>query len=137
MTPSDRALVMTKHHANRLSFGVLLAFFRDHGRFPRVAAELDRPAVEEIARQLAIGLPDDFSLRLSERTAERHRAEIRAALGFREATIADAERLEAWLRDQIPSVGAIPDQLAALLETRCRELSIESPVPCRRRADLA
>ena len=131
MTPSDRALVMTKHHANRLSFGVLLAFFRDHGRFPRVAAELDRPAVEEIARQLAIGLPDDFSLRLSERTAERHRAEIRAALGFREATIADAERLEAWLRDQIPSVGAIPDQLAALLETRCRELSIESPAPDR------
>ena len=77
MTPSDRALVMTKHHANRLSFGVLLAFFRDHGRFPRIAAEVDRPVVEEVARQLAIGVPGDFSLKLSERTAERHRAEIR------------------------------------------------------------
>ena len=131
MTPSDRALVMTKHHANRLSFGVLLAFFRDHGRFPRIAAEVDRPVVEEVARQLAIGVPGDFSLKLSERTAERHRAEIRTALGFREATIADAEGLEAWLRDQIPSVGAIPPQLNALLEAQCRELSIESPAPDR------
>jgi hypothetical protein len=61
MTPSDRALVMTKHHANRWIFGGLLAFFRDHGRFPRIAAEVCRLIVEEIARQLAIGVLDDFS----------------------------------------------------------------------------
>jgi hypothetical protein len=65
------------------------------------------------------------------RTWKRHRAEIRALLEFREATVADAELLEAWLRDQLPAIGAVPDQLAALLETRCRKLSIESPAPDR------
>jgi len=54
MMPPDRALVMTKHHANRLGFAVLLAFFRDRGRFPGVASDVDRLIVEEIARQLAI-----------------------------------------------------------------------------------
>ena len=131
MMPPDRALVMTKHHANRLGFAVLLAFFRDRGRFPGVASDVDRLIVEEIARQLAIEVPADFSLDLPGRTAERHRAEIRALLGFREATVADAELLEVWLRDRVPAVGAVPDQLAALLETRCRELSIESPAPDR------
>jgi len=131
MTPSDRALVMTKHHANRLGFAVLLAFFRDRGRFPHSAAEVDPLIVEEIARQLVIEVPGDFSLNLPGRTAERHRAEIRALLGFREATVADAARLEAWVRDQVPGIGASPDQLAALLETRCRELSIEPPAADR------
>jgi len=36
-------------------------------------------------------------------------------LGFREATVADAELLEGWLRDQVAAVGAAPDQLVALL----------------------
>jgi Domain of unknown function (DUF4158) len=131
MTLPDRALVITKHHANRLGFAVLLAFVRDCGRFPGAASDVDRLIVEEVARQLVIEVPDDFSLDLPGRTAERHRAEIRALLGFREATVADGELLEAWLRDQIPAVGAVPDQLVALLETRCRELSIESPTPDR------
>jgi Domain of unknown function (DUF4158) len=53
MTPSDRAFVMTKHHTNRLSFAVLLVFFREHGRFPRAACEVNQLTVEDIARQLA------------------------------------------------------------------------------------
>ena len=47
--------------------------------------------------------------------------------GFRETTVAAAELLEGCLRDQVAAIGAAPDQLAALLETRCRELSIEPP----------
>jgi Domain of unknown function (DUF4158)/Tn3 transposase DDE domain len=131
MTPADQAFVMTKHHANRLNFAVLLMFFRDCGRFPSPGSEVARLIVEEIARQLSIEVPGDFSPSLAGRTAERHRAEIRAWLGFREATVSDAELLEAWLRDQMPAVGAIPDKLVELLETRCRELSIESPAPDR------
>ena len=131
LTPSDLALILTKHHANRLSFAVLLAFFRDQGRFPRTASEVDDLLVEEIAQQLAIAIPADFTLSLSGRTAERRRAEIRALIGFREATVADAELLEGWLRDQVAAVGAAPDQLVALLGTRCRELSIEPPAADR------
>ena len=131
LTPSDLALILTKHHANRLSFAVLLAFFRDQGRFPQTASEVDDLLVEEIAQQLAIAIPADFTLSLSGRTAERRRAEIRALIGFREATVADAELLEGWLRDQVAAVGAAPDQLLALLRTRCRELSIEPPAADR------
>ena len=118
---------MTKRHANQLGFAVLLAFFRDRGRFPRTASETNRAIVQDIARPLGIQVPGDYALILSGRTAERRRSEIRALAGFREATVADAEQLEKWLRDQVPAVGASPDQLVALLETRCRELSIEPP----------
>ncbi|MBM3653471.1 MAG: Tn3 family transposase [Alphaproteobacteria bacterium] len=131
LTPSDLALIQTKHHANRLSFAVLLAFFRNQGRFPRTASEVDDLLVEEIAQQLAIAVPFDFTLSLAGRTAERRRAEIRALLGFREASVADAELLEGWLQDRVAAVGAVTEQLAALLEARCRELSIEPPADDR------
>ena len=52
-------------------------------------------------------------------------------LGFREATVVDATMLESWLRDQIKTIGVIPDQLVAVVEERCRELLIEAPAPDR------
>ena len=122
---------MRRHRSNRLSFAILLVFFREHGRFPGAASEVNQLVASAIARSFAIEMPGDFALHLPERTAERRRAEIRSALGFREATVADAEVLEIWLRDQIPTVGVIPDQLTTLLVTRCRELSIEAPTPDR------
>jgi hypothetical protein len=117
LTPSDYALVMAKHQASRLAFAVLLVFFRTRGRFPRNTSEIDPTTVDGIAEQIRFEVPAGFTPVLSERTTERHRAEIRALLRFREATVADAEALESWLRDQ----------LAALVETRCRELLIEPP----------
>ena len=131
LTPPDLALVMTKHHGNRLGFAVLLAFFRNQGRFPRTASEIDQLFVTEIAQQLALAAPSGFAPGLAGRTAERHRAEIRALAGFREASVADAALLEDWLRNQVAAVGAVPDQLIALLETRCRVLSIEPPAADR------
>ncbi|MBV8557523.1 MAG: Tn3 family transposase, partial [Planctomycetaceae bacterium] len=56
---------------------------------------------------------------------------IRALFGYREATVADAEALEDWLRDQAVTVGAVPDLLVARLEARCRELDIEPPAADR------
>jgi hypothetical protein len=100
---------------------VLLAFFRNLARFPRTAREINPVFVEEIAQQLAIVVPPGFAPILAGRTAERHRAEIRALSGFREATVADAALLEDWLRGQVATAGAVPDQLVALLQRRCRE----------------
>ena len=122
---------MTKHHGNRLGFAVLLAFFRNQGRFPRPASEIEPLFVAEIAQQLAIAAPSGFAPGLAGRTAERHRAEIRALAGFREASVADAALLEDWLGDQVATVGAVPDQLVTLLQTRCRALSIEPPAADR------
>jgi len=131
LTLADRTLVMTKSGVNRLSFAVLLLFCRTHGRFPRTPDEIDDAAVTCVARQLGMKPGDRGEHDVASRTWKRHRAKIRAALGFREATVADAEALEIWLRDQIPAVGVIPDQLTTLLVTRCRELSIEAPTPDR------
>jgi TnpA family transposase len=131
LTFADQTLVMTKNSANRLGFAVLLLFYRANGRFPKKPTEIDDETVARVARQLGAELEDRDWHDTTSRTWKRHRAEIRAWLGFREATVADAELLEAWLRDRVAAVGAVPDQLAALLETRCRELSIESPAPDR------
>jgi TnpA family transposase len=131
LTMADQTSVMTKHGANRLRFAVLLAFYRTHGRFPRTPEEIDTDAVALVARQLSTELEDRNVLDMASRTWKRHRAEIRSLLGFREATVADAAMLETWSRDQIPTIGVIPDQLVALVEARCRELLIEAPAPDR------
>ena len=127
LTPADHVLVAAKSRANRLGFAVLLLFFREYGRFPADGSEIDRPMVCEVARQVSVPAPEGHVLNLSGRTAERHRAEIRALFGYREATVADAEALEDWLRGQAVVVGTVPDHLVARLEVRCRELAIEPP----------
>jgi Domain of unknown function (DUF4158) len=103
LMPDDHALVMNKHRANRLGCAILLAFFRDRGRFPRDESEV-----------------------------ERLRVEIRARFGFREATISDAEMLTEWLRDHVAGEadGEI-ESMIERLETRCRELAIEPPTADR------
>lgn len=127
LTPADHAFIMTKNRANRLGFAVLLAFFRSRGRFPRAESEIERSGMEELGDLLNTALPQRNGLVLSGRTAERHRGEIRAYLGFHEATVADAEMLTAWLSDRAASMGGVPEHLAVVLDERCRELLIEPP----------
>ena len=131
LTAEDQALVMAKNVANRLGFALLFLFHRAHGRFPKTPTEIGAKAVVRVAQQLGVKPSDDDEYDATCRTWKRHRAEIRMLLGFREATVADAEQLESWLRDQVAAAGAAPDQLVALLETRCRELSIEPPAADR------
>ncbi len=71
-------------------------------------------------------LPDS-----DDRTLERQRAEIRALLGFREATVADAEALGTWLRDHAVARTRDLGELTAEAEARCRALRIEPPTPDR------
>jgi len=115
---------MAKSKVNRLSFALLLLFYREHGRFPDGPPEIEPDVVEEVARQIGMaGAPQDGS-DLAARTWKRHRAEIRALFGYREPTVADAKALEEWLQDQAAVVGAVADHLAARLEARCREMLI-------------
>jgi TnpA family transposase len=127
LTREDQTLVMAKSRANRLGFAVLLLFYRAYGRFPNALTEIEPQAVDRVARQLGIETTPHDGFDLAARTWKRHRAEIRAIFGYREATVADAEALEDWLRDQAAVVGAVPDHLVVQLEARCRELAIEPP----------
>ncbi len=112
----------------------MLLFFRARGRFPHAAAEVDKDAVAELARTLGVPEPGHEAPLLpdaADRTLERQRAEIRALLGYREASVADAEALGAWLRDDAVARTRDPGELAAEVEARCRALRIEPPTPDR------
>ena len=105
---ADHVLVMTKNSANRLGFALLLLVYRAHGQFPKKPTEIESGSVARVARQLGVAANSHDGYDTASRTWKRHRAEIRALLGFREATVADADLLEEWLRDQVPAVGGEP-----------------------------
>ena len=128
LAPSDSAMVMAKSRENRLAFATWLIFFRDNGRFPRGPSDLDTVDVAGLARQIGVTVPTDAGWLLAGRTAKRLRTEIRARFGFREATVADAQMLTAWLRDHVAAeAGGQLEPLIERLESRCRELAIEPP----------
>jgi len=131
LTPADEPLIAAKSRANRLSFALLLLFFRTHGRFPRTQDEIEPATVADVARQLDIGLTSAQTLAGSGRTVERHRADIRTLFGFREASVADGEALTEWLRDHAVAETRDTALLAGALEQRCRDLAIEPPAPER------
>ncbi len=134
LTPADRLVIEAKRWGGRLRFAIMLLFYRARGRFPRAAAEVNNGAVADLARTLGVPAPLPGALLLPEaadRTAERQRAEIRALLGFREATVADAENLGAWLRDNVVARTRDVGELTAEAEARCRALRIEPPSPDR------
>jgi TnpA family transposase len=127
LTSADLVLVTAKNEANRVDFALLLLFYRAHGRFPNEPEDIEPGAVAKIARQLGMTGAYHDGFNTGDRTWKRHRAEIRAMFGSREATVADAEMMSEWLRDQAAVAGGVPEHLAALLNARCRELLIEPP----------
>ena len=94
---ADKAVVVTKRRTSRLSFAVLLLFYRTHGRFPRHALDIEAETIVAVARQIGAPVEPFDIIDLGDRTLKRHRAEIRTLLGFREATVADGEALTEWL----------------------------------------
>ena len=104
-----------------------MIFFRERGRFPSALSEVETDLVT-LGRQIDVPVPTSTDWDVAEHTAKRLRSEIRALYGFREASVADADALVDWLRNQpaAQAGGPLP-ALLAVLEARCRELSIEPP----------
>jgi len=134
LSPADRLIVEATRWGSRLRFAVMLLFYRARGRFPRDLAEVDKDAVADLALRLGVPAPGNRAALLpasDDRTLKRQRAEIRALLGFREPTVADAEDLGAWLRDTVAPRTRDIGELTAEAEARCRALRIEPPSPDR------
>jgi TnpA family transposase len=132
LTPADHVLIAAKSRANRLRFAIMLLFFRERGRFPRSADEIDAETMMALTSALDVPLPTGaLVFDGADRTLERQRAEIRLLFGFREATVADAAALGRWLRDSAVAQSRDHDRLAAELAARCRTLGIEPPTPDR------
>lgn len=127
----EQAIVSGKRGATRLGFVVLLKFYTQFGRFPRNRTELPGQAVEFVARQVQVPASELESYDWTGRTVEYHRAQIREHLGFRECSVADAEKLTAYLAEHVAHKERRPEQVRVELLARCREESIEPPTPGR------
>lgn len=127
----EQALVSGKRGATRLGFAVLLKFYTQYGRFPRGRAELAGEAVEFIARQVQVPASELGFYDWTGRTVEYHRAQIREHLGFRECSVADAEKLTTYLAEHVAHKERRPEQVQVELLARCRTESIEPPTAGR------
>jgi TnpA family transposase len=113
--------------ATRLGFALMLKFFELEARFPSNASELPPTAVNYVAEQVDIDPEQLAGYDWSGRTIKYHRAQIREALGFREVTRTDEQRLTDWLATEVcPGVLSEDRQRDALL-SRCRTKRLEPP----------
>jgi len=131
LLPDDHALLQGKAPDNRLGFSLLLKFYAHAGRFPRGRSEIPEEAVEYVARQVGVPAGDLGFYEWSGRTIERQRAQIRAELGFRECTVADADKLTAWLAEHVAEAERRPELVRQELLARCRLEHIEPPTTGR------
>jgi hypothetical protein len=125
------AVLANKTGANRLGFAALLKFFEAEGRFPRQREELPAAAVQFLAQQVRVPAEAWNQYRWTGRTFEYHRAQVRAALGFREGGSEDMESLRAWLLEHVLSHERNAERLKDAIAARCRELRIEPFAPDR------
>ena len=123
-------LLANKSGATRLGFALLLKFFELEGRFPR-REDVPKAAVEYVAEQVKVDPALFAEYAWSGRTIEYHRAQVRDFHGFRQATVADEDKLIFWLAADICPVETSRDRLRAALSARCRQERIEPPTPGR------
>lgn len=127
LVDGDRERLANKAGATRLGFALMLKFFEFEARFPSNASELPPTAVNYVAEQVDIDPEQLAGYDWSGRTIKYHRAQIREALGFREVTRTDEQRLTDWLATEVcPGVLSEDRQRDALL-SRCRTKRLEPP----------
>ncbi len=131
LTETDWPLVGNKTGPTRLGFVLSLKFFELEARFPRHTGEIPPAAVEYMASQVKTEPELLARYRFSGRTFEYHRAQIRRAFGFREATAEDEKALTLWLAEEVCPVELREERLREALAARCRAKRLEPPGPSR------
>lgn len=127
LQPTERELLRRRRGVTRLGFALQLKFFQINGRFPAGPQELPLPVVHFMARQLDMPVDAWPDYPWNGRMIKYQRAEIRAWMGFREATRADATALETWLVETVLHQEHRIDALKEAVLTQCRALRIEPP----------
>ena len=116
---------------SKLGLALWLKFFIAEGRFPSGRSELPEEGVAWVARQVKVPVSDIGLFDWDGRTAERLRSVVRTFLGFRECSVADAEKLTAWLADDVCSRERQAQRVREALLARMREERIEQPTRIR------
>ena len=127
LLPDEVARLRNKSGPTRLGFALLLKFFTHRGRFPAGRGELADEVVEFVAKQVGVAGAELGFYDWSGRQIKAHRSEIRGSLGFRECSVADAEKLTAWLAEHVAQAERRPDQVRVELLAHCWEERIEPP----------
>ncbi len=91
------------------------------------SSKLPQEAVDFVARQMKVPAGDLGFYEWSGSTIEYHRAQIRRHLGYRECGVTDAERLTAWLAEQVTEAERSPDRVREELLDWCRAERVEPP----------
>jgi hypothetical protein len=111
----------------KLGLALWLKFYLAEGRLPSGRSELPDEAVAWVARQVKVPASDIGLFDWEGRTAERLHSVIRKFTGFREFTVADAEKLTAWLAEEVCSRERQAPRVRQALLARMREERIEQP----------
>ncbi|TIH32270.1 Tn3 family transposase [Subtercola vilae] len=127
----DRELLIGKRGATALGFALLLKHYSRHGRFPRGRSDMHDVVIDFVARQVGVDGSVVGSYAWSGSTIEYHRAQIRAHLGFRVATVADQEVGTAWLAVNVAHAERRPERVREELLAHFRAQHIEPPTPGR------
>jgi hypothetical protein len=80
-----------------------------------------------MSQQVAVAAGELAQYDLASRQANRHRMQIREALGFRESSTDDEEKLAGWLAEAVCPVELSEDRLPEAVLARCRAERIEPP----------
>lgn len=109
---------------NRLGFALLLKYFQIEGQFPYHQSEIPQTAITYVARQLDIERTLFQEYPWGKAVFKRHRAAIRAFLGFRESQEADKPLIVEWLIEHILPDTLYPEPIteAAYQQFRIRKL---------------
>ncbi len=83
--------------ATKLGFALLLRFYAVHGMFLSGRSDLPDQAVAHVARLVDVPASDFGFYEWDGRTIKAHRADIRRYFGFRECSVADADKAAEWL----------------------------------------
>ena len=128
--PNEMALIGNKTGETRLGFAVLLKFFQLEAKFPNSMNEIPEIIVKYIAKQVITS----FKFKkydINSRAHYYHKTQIREFLGFREATVEDANNLTEELSKYVFYHEADLNNLREEAYKRLRELHIEPPTPER------
>ncbi|WP_431031029.1 DUF4158 domain-containing protein [Plantibacter sp. RU18] len=125
-------LLGNKSGTTRLGFALTLKFFELEGRFPRSSADLPSAAVAYVAGLVGVDAVALASYEWTDRTAKRHRAQIREVFGFREFSSADEERFARWLAERVCPSETRETVLREALLGRVRAERIEPPARVKR-----
>jgi hypothetical protein len=106
--------------ATKLGFALLLRFYAVHGRFPAGRGEIPDQAVAHVARLVDVPADEMGLYEWDGRMIKAHRADVRRYFGFRECSVADADKAAEWLAANVcekeRQAGRVREQLLAHLK---------------------